>query len=348
MPDEQDRNHQRKGKHMKSQAHLSRPRTAAARLAYFLLAALSVALSTAGFSSGVSAQEPPLPVNRYVSQFPVSTAPAQYELVQLVLDFAPGASTLIHSHGGPTYVTVLEGQVTRTENGKDSSYSAGQTFIEPQGQFHSAANRGTARARVFASFLLSPGQSVTINHPDSPTPSALPTTSLVSRTTLGVQPAEFTLAQVVVEFALGAYLPLHTHGGPGMVTVSQGEIEFTKATGAERKQPGGIFLDVDAPHTARNVGSGPATALVTFLIRKGAGITTFVTPTAPASGALVAPSAPRPAGPISPPSTGDAGQMRDNSPLAFDRVAVVGVFTALGLVLTGIVAPRARRLLRPR
>ncbi|HLF77339.1 MAG TPA: cupin domain-containing protein [Dehalococcoidia bacterium] len=312
-----------------------------------IVVTVMVALAMAVSNSTSAAQEPPLPTNRYVSQFPVSAAPAQYELVQLMLDFAPGASTLLHSHRGPTYVTVLEGQVTRSEEGKDSSFAPGQTFIEEAGKFHSAANRGSARARVMASLLLSPGQPVTINHPDGPTPSATPTTTFISRTTLGVQPAEFTLTQVVVDFGVGAYLPLHTHGGPGIVTVSQGEIEFGRASGSERKQTNGVFLEVDEPHTARNVGSGPATAIVTFLIRKGAAITSFVTPPAPVSGALVTSAAPRP-GPISPPSTGDAGRMRDNSPLAFDRVVVVGVFAALGLVFTGIAASRARRLIRLR
>jgi quercetin dioxygenase-like cupin family protein len=260
-------------------------------------------LTLSGLGGTADAQEPPLPTNRYVSKFPVTTTPAQYDLVQLVLDFAPGAFTRLHSHSGPAYVTVLEGQITRIENGVKAVFGPGQTFTEAQGVFLAAGNEGSVKARVMASLLLAPGGVPTINHPDSAAPSALPTTTFMSRTTLGMQPAEFELTHVVVDFGPGAYIPLHTHGGPGLVTVIQGDIAFTNASGQQRLSPGGILLDVSNAHDARNVGSGSATAIVSFLIRKGAPITSFVTP-------LVA------AAPVTPPQAGDGGLLAGQDSLA--------------------------------
>ena len=41
-----------------------------------------------------------------------------YDIVQLELEFAPGAQTPRHRHGGPGIVTVLQGQLTfRTDAG---------------------------------------------------------------------------------------------------------------------------------------------------------------------------------------------------------------------------------------
>jgi len=252
-------------------------------------------------ASGALAQQPPGPHFRYVRMFPVSAPPAQYEVVHLILDFAPGAWTPEHFHGGDAFVTVLEGEVTRREGDKEDAYGPGETFREAAGVHHAAGNEGTANARVMASILLSPGAPVTVNVPGKPAPAILPTSSFLSRTTFGTQPAEFNLTQVVVDFVPGAYIPWHVHGGPGIATVIQGDIIFDTPGGEQRRGPGGIFIDATAPHDARNVGSGNATVIVTFLIKKGAPVTTFVD--APGQAARL----PASTGVITPPSTGDAG-----------------------------------------
>jgi quercetin dioxygenase-like cupin family protein len=269
------------------------------RLALLLSGALLLVLISGGGT--VAAQEPPLPTNRIVSRFPVTTSPAQYELVQITLDFSPGSATPLHRHGGPAYVTVIEGQVARTEDGLKTVYSVGQTFTEPEMKPHVVANESPSKARVLASILLSPGEQPTVDDPNAPMPASLPSTTFLSRTTVGTQPGEFELTHVVVDFGAGAFLPMHTHGGPGLVTVASGQIEFGKASGSQRLGPGGLFLDVSDPHTARNVASSASTAYVTFLIRKGAAITTFVNQ--PTGSPIV-----------TPPNTGDGGILTGGSP----------------------------------
>ncbi len=255
-----------------------------------------LALSVVIPAQPATAEDPPRPTQRLVSSFPVSAAPAQYELVEQVLDFPPGSSTRLHMHGGQAFVTVLEGHVTRQEGDVETVFGPGQTFIEQAGVFHTASNRGSVRARVFASFLLSPGQPQTTNHPGSPAPALLPAATYLSRTTLGTQPPEFTLTQAVVDFSPGAYQPPHRHGGPGLVMVIEGEIAFRNDAGEVRRKPGETFADVGAAHDARNVASGSSTTVVTFLIRKGEPQTTFLNT-----------ASTQPAATIGPPSTGDAG-----------------------------------------
>ena len=74
-----------------------------------------VLLLPAGVAFG---QQAPLrPTVRQKSIFEVANPPAQFDAVQLVLEFAPGAWSPVHSHGGQGFVTVLEGAVTiRTQD----------------------------------------------------------------------------------------------------------------------------------------------------------------------------------------------------------------------------------------
>jgi quercetin dioxygenase-like cupin family protein len=289
-----------------------------------ILAALAVATGF-GVESRVEAQEPPLPTNRIVSRFPYAASVGQYDLVQLVLDFEPGAVTQFHNHSGPVFVTVLAGTITRTEGGMKTVHATGQTFTELTGAFHTAGNEGSTKARVMATLLLEPGGVPTINQPDSRVPALVPTITFLSRTTLGTQPAEFDVVNVVVDFGSGGYLPLHTHGGPGLVTLIEGEVLFSSAAaGQARRAPGGIFLDTANAHDARNVGSGPATALASFLIRKGEAVTTFVTPPA---------AAPAPQQPVTLPRAGDGGLVdsagRGDNDMQLTLAAAMLLFAAL-------------------
>src|SRR5205809_7720680 len=117
------------------------------------LAAVVIAMSVPG--GRVRGEEAPLPVVKFASVFPVSGTPRQYELVQQILDFPPGAATREHSHGGPAFVTVLEGQSTITEGNNEKVYGRGQTYTEAEGVALTASNRSNSRTRVLASFLLS-------------------------------------------------------------------------------------------------------------------------------------------------------------------------------------------------
>jgi hypothetical protein len=65
-----------------------------------------------------------------------------------------------HTHGGPTYVTVLSGLMQRWADGVEESFSSGETWEEP-GVPHAAGNRAPNAASVGVAYLVPRGQEVT-------------------------------------------------------------------------------------------------------------------------------------------------------------------------------------------
>jgi quercetin dioxygenase-like cupin family protein len=86
-----------------------------------------------------------------------------YSLMQQVLDFAPGSSTAKHHHGGPGVITVIQGSVVLNTDGKDQTFSTGQSFTELPGHTLQAFNRGSSDAIVVATFLVPDGAQLTTN-----------------------------------------------------------------------------------------------------------------------------------------------------------------------------------------
>ena len=86
-----------------------------------------------------------------------------YDIVQLELEFAPGAQTPRHRHGGPGIVTVLQGQLTFRTDAGETTYKVGDSFVENPGQTVQAFNRGTEKLVVVASYLLPTGAVLTTN-----------------------------------------------------------------------------------------------------------------------------------------------------------------------------------------
>jgi quercetin dioxygenase-like cupin family protein len=86
-----------------------------------------------------------------------------YSVVQQVLDFGPGSQTPRYRLGGSAIVTVLQGQVTLGSDGVETTFSAGDSFTEMQGQPLQAFNRGNVDAILVASYVLPDGAKLTTN-----------------------------------------------------------------------------------------------------------------------------------------------------------------------------------------
>jgi quercetin dioxygenase-like cupin family protein len=91
------------------------------------------------------------------SRFMVTNAPAQTDLVQLVVDFEPSAWTSLHTHGGQAINLVLEGEITLRHGGLDRPYKAGQSWTDGTNQVHAAGNIGSGKARLLTNLLLPKG-----------------------------------------------------------------------------------------------------------------------------------------------------------------------------------------------
>lgn len=89
------------------------------------------------------------------------TSPGRFALVQLVQDFARGAQTPPHSHGGEGQASVLEGELVLRVAGAESVHRRGQGFAENAGETMQVVNRSETKARMAVAFVLPEGATLT-------------------------------------------------------------------------------------------------------------------------------------------------------------------------------------------
>lgn len=108
---------------------------------------------------------------------------------------------------------------------------------------------------------------------------AIPGPNVVSQSKfpLNVGSGEYDLMTSILEFPAGAGMANHMHGGYVLVTVLSGEMtlrekgteKIVKAGESWTENPGNV-------HAVVNAGTAPARVVASFLIPKGAEITTIV------------------------------------------------------------------------
>jgi quercetin dioxygenase-like cupin family protein len=225
-----------------------------------------------------SAQLPPGPRTVHQSAMEIAMPSAPFDAVQMVLDFAPGAWTPPHSHGGDVLITVLAGTMTVRDGQGERTYAAGQTWIEQAGDVHAAGNAGSTPARLLATFILADGAPLTtVEQSGSAQLPPGPTTVTRSSLRMTEAPSTLNLVQVQLDFAPGAWTPPHWHGGPLLVTALEGEISM-RQQGTERTfKQGELWIEYPGiVHAAGNNTSSTATVVVTFLMPKGGRLTSLV------------------------------------------------------------------------
>ena len=81
------------------------------------------------------------------------------EVVQVRVDFAPGAAFGRHSHPGEEIVNVLEGTLEYEVEGKPPvTLKAGDVLFIPAGTVHAAKNVGSGNAAELATYVLEKGK----------------------------------------------------------------------------------------------------------------------------------------------------------------------------------------------
>ena len=76
--------------------------------------------------------------------------------------------------------------------------------------------------------------------------------------------------QVRVDFAPGYVAPMHTHPGEEIIYVIEGTLEYDIGGKVTRVKAGDVlFVPAGIPHTAKNIGSGNAAELATYIVEKG-------------------------------------------------------------------------------
>ncbi len=295
------------------------------RFAILVLAAMAIAVALPnGLVYGQTTPAGPTVVSRV--SLPSVTMAGEFDATNLILEFAPGATAASHTHGGPGVVIVLEGEITfRVEGKADQVAKVGEVFVDTPGVVHSATNEGSTPAR--ASFMALLPKGATLTSPTGPAPpNAPPGPKVLYRSTMpGLTMAgEFDANNLILEFAPGASAGAHTHGGPGVVIVLDGEITFRTEGKPDQVATAG-YMFVDTPgvvHSATNEGSAPAKASFIAVIPKGAALTT------PAGGAPAPAQPVAVAAPAGMPSTGS----NTATLIPFALLAVVLLSLAVGVL----------------
>jgi quercetin dioxygenase-like cupin family protein len=105
-----------------------------------------------------AASGPTVPVQ---GSYPITVAAGEYDLVNLVVDFAPGAEIPLHYHGAPAGVPGMDGERTLRAGGHEHRLKPGAVVNEPAGAQHQLPNTGAPDARILAGVLLPKGAGLT-------------------------------------------------------------------------------------------------------------------------------------------------------------------------------------------
>jgi quercetin dioxygenase-like cupin family protein len=248
------------------------------RLIVLLVSAAFIA-ACGGSTAGAAAQQsaPPGPVTKYKNTLPGQTAAAPIDLIQTVIDFQPGAASVVHTHLTPNLATVLLGQITVKTPSGDKKASAGDALIEPVGQPVQAINMGSGEATVLAAFPVRRGTKPTTPVAGQLAP-ATPNKTLSSFTLDSPSiSGGYSIVQQILVFAPGAQTQKHRHGGPGVITVIQGQVTLSRDGVEKTYNVGDSFTETPGQALqAFNRGSTELIVAATFLLPDGTQLTTNI------------------------------------------------------------------------
>lgn len=244
-----------------------------------LVAFVLVVACGAGATSAPAANSsiPPGPVTKYKNTLSGLNAGGQIDLIQNVIDFAPGAASVVHLHNSPNLATVIQGQITVKMPTGEKAAALGQMLVEPINEPLQAVNSGSGEATVVVAFVVPHGGKPTTPAAGKPAPALLNKTMVSFTLNTPNVSGPYSLVQQVLDFAPGSQTPQHRHGGPGLVTVLQGQITLSRDGLVRTFTAGDSFVEMPGETLqASNRGSSDAEVAATFLLPDGAQLTTNV------------------------------------------------------------------------
>jgi quercetin dioxygenase-like cupin family protein len=191
------------------------------------LTACSLVLATGGVA--IAQQAPPPPVVETRIESPALDGPR--DMIQRYLELPAGVVVPPHTHPGPNFNTLVEGDLVLTIEGVDQPHHAGDTWIEPTNVVH-FGQVGPNGARLLTATLVPAAapQSVPANPAGLNVPSGSPPPpALVERR---IEAPELEGDREVINDLLvlppGVVVPPHTHPGPNFNTLLQGQVTLTR------------------------------------------------------------------------------------------------------------------------
>jgi len=201
------------------------------------------------------------------SRFTMTNPPAQAELVQLVVDFSPGAWTSFHTHGGQAINLVLEGEITLRQDGVDRVHRAGQAWSDSTGMLHAAGNTGSGNARLLTIFLLPKGAPQTTSQGSS---RLEPTVLYEARFPLPTLPAQAEIVQQALDLPPG-WRAEWKYNRFAANLVIEGEVRSGAQAEQKTYRAGEAWAEpAGTPAMAENRSLEPARLFTTYLVPQSA------------------------------------------------------------------------------
>ncbi|OLB99053.1 MAG: hypothetical protein AUI15_09650 [Actinobacteria bacterium 13_2_20CM_2_66_6] len=228
-------------------------------------------------STLVKSAAPPGPLTKYRNTLSGLNANKQIDLIQNVIDFAPGAASVVHVHTSPNLATLLQGQITVKTPAGDRQAAIGEMLVEPIDVPLQAVNTGSGEATVVVAFVVPHGGKPTTAVAGQAAP-ALPNKTLFTFTlSTPILSGPYSLVQQTLDFAPGSQTPQHRHGGTGLITVLQGQVTLSRDGLVRTFNAGDSFVEMPGQTLqVFNRGSADLVLAATFLLPDGAQLTTNV------------------------------------------------------------------------
>ncbi len=110
---------------------------------------------------------------------------------------------------------------------------------------------------------------------DPKTATKAPVITGQARFPVRLEAGEYELRMLIMEFSPGAGIPEHVHGGHAITTLLDGELVRTRKGTPTTIGPGEFWTEVPGDrHAIASSGAAGARMVVTFLLPKGAEVTT--------------------------------------------------------------------------
>lgn len=241
----------------------------------FVSGALLVACGGSVANAPTKSAAPPGPVTKYRNTLPGLNATAAVDLIQNVIDFAPGAASVVHVHTTPNLATVLQGQITVKTQAGDKQATEGQMLVEPVNQPLQAVNAASGETMVVVAFVVPHGGKPTAPVAGKPSPATLNKTLYAFTLSSPSLSGAYSAVQQIQDFAPGSQTSKFRVGGPGVFTVLQGRVVLN-SDGAERTFGLGESFAVMPGQTLQvfNQESSQSSVAATFLLPEGAQLRT--------------------------------------------------------------------------
>ena len=237
-----------------------------------ILVMLSIALIGAMISTPALAQDSETgpSILELDAPFDTSHAPdGPYQLHQSMLRFPPGAEAPLHYHGGPGYITILQGELTLFEDGEENVYAEGDSLIETTDVLYKGGNYTNSDTVLMVTYLVPEGEEVTtvVDDPDAPDPP-----EIVSETLAGIvhevddPPSSYDLVHRTMIYEPDQEEATLSPIGDTLLTVVEGELKVSDEDAIASIGAGEyVHLQGGSEQTLTNPGDEPVVTMSTEL-----------------------------------------------------------------------------------